>query len=69
MKSEHFKVEGLHTVKDLLIQHDWMAKVDLKDTFFMVPIAPQHRNLLLFRLEGRAYQFNCLPFGFSLQRS
>ena len=55
VKSEHFKMEGLHTVKGLLRQHDWMAKVDLKDDFFMVPIAPQHRNLLLFRLEGRAY--------------
>ena len=63
VKSKHFKMEGLHTVKGLLRQHDWMAKVDLKDAFFMVPIAPQHRNQLLFRLEGRAYQFNCLPFG------
>ena len=64
VKSEHFKMEGLHTVKALLRQNDWMAKVDLKDAFFMVPIAPQHRNLFLFRLEGRTYQFNCLPFGF-----
>ena len=64
VKSEHFKMEGLHTVKALLRQNDWMAKVDLKDAFFMVPIAPQHRNLLLFRLEGRTYHFNCLPFGF-----
>ena len=29
----------------------------------MVPIAPQHRNLLFFRLEDRTYHFNCLPFG------
>ena len=33
-------MEGLHTVKALLRQNDWMAKVDLKDAFFMVPIAP-----------------------------
>ena len=44
VKSEHFKMEGLHTVKALLRQNDWMAKVDLKDAFFMVPIAPQHRT-------------------------
>ena len=31
-------MEGLHTVKALLQKNDWMAKVDLKDSFFMVPI-------------------------------
>ena len=62
VKSEYFKMEGLHTVKALWRQNDWMAKVDLKDAFFMVPIAPQHCNLLLFRLEGRTYHFKCLPF-------
>jgi len=63
VKSEHFKMEGLHTVKALLRKNDWMAKVDLKDAFFMVPIASQFRHLLLFKLEKRTYQFNCLPFG------
>ena len=28
MKSEHFKMEGLHTVKTLLRKNDWMAKID-----------------------------------------
>jgi len=37
-----------------------MAKVDLKDGFFMVPIAP---NLLLFKMERKTYHFNYLPFG------
>ena len=30
VKSEHFKMEGLHTVKSLLRRNDWMAKIDLK---------------------------------------
>ena len=63
VKSEHFKMEGLHTVKALLRKHDWMAKVDLKDAFFMVPVAPQFRQYLLFKLGKRIFQFNCLPFG------
>ena len=63
VKSEHFKMEGLHTVKALLRREDFMAKVDLKDAFFMVPIAPQFRHLLLFKLKEKIYQFNCLPFG------
>ena len=40
VKSEHFKMEGLHIVKALSQKSDWMAKVDLKDAFFMVPVAP-----------------------------
>ena len=28
VKSEHFKMEGLHTVKTLLRKNDWMAKID-----------------------------------------
>ena len=63
VKSEHFKREGLHTVKALLQRNDWMAKIDLKDAFFMIPMASQCHHLLLFRVGKRAYQFNCLPFG------
>ena len=37
VKSEHFKMEGLHTVKVLIQKNDWLAKVYLKDAFFMVP--------------------------------
>jgi len=40
-----------------------MAKVDPKYAFFMVPIAPLSQHLLLFKLMGKTYQFNCLPFG------
>ena len=63
VKLEHFKMEGLHTIKTLLQKNNWMAKVDLKDAFFMVPIAPQFRHLVLFKMEKKFFQFNCLPFG------
>jgi len=63
VESEHFKMEGLHTVKALLREISWMAKVDLKDAFFMIPIAPQFRQLLHFMMGRKAYQFNCLHFG------
>ena len=34
----HFKMEGIHTLKDLLRRNDWMTKVDLKDAYFTIPI-------------------------------
>ena len=39
-----------------------MIKLDLKDAYFMVPIAPQHQKL---QWEGRNFHFTCLPFGLS----
>ena len=33
MKSKHFKMASLHTVKSLLQKEDWMTKIDLKDAF------------------------------------
>ena len=63
VRSEHFKMESLHTVKSLLQKGDWMTKVDLKDAFFMVPLAQQFRHLLLFKVNAESFQFLCLPFG------
>ena len=37
----HFKIEGIHTLRDLVRPGDWLTKVDLKDAFFTIPILPQ----------------------------
>lgn len=35
----HFKIEGIHLLRDTLLQGDWMAKLDLKDAYLTVPVA------------------------------
>ena len=62
---KHFKMEGIHLLKDLLKPGNWMAKGNLKDAFFMIPMAREDRAFLKFKWQNRTYQFNCLPFGLS----
>jgi hypothetical protein len=65
VNTEHFKMEGIHMLKDLLRTGDWMAKIDLKDAYVMIPIAQEDRDFLNFQWKNQTYQFNCLPFRFS----
>ena len=62
---EHFQMEGLHMLPDILMPNDWMVKLDLKDAYLQVPIHQAHHQFLKFQWEGRMYYFQCLPFGLS----
>ena len=59
----HFKMKGIHTLKSLVLEGDWLVNVDLKDAYFSVPISQENRKFLCFQFEDKSYQFNCLPFG------
>ena len=50
-------------LKDLLRKGDWLAKIDLRDAFFLIPIHKNHKKFLRLIFKEEAYQFNCLPFG------
>ena len=43
-----------------------MAKIDLKDAYFAVPIEMNSRKFLRFQFKNILYQFNCLPFGLNI---
>lgn len=65
VEHHHFKMEGIHMLKDLLKQGDFMAKIDLKDACFAVLTCEPDKRYLRFRWKDKIYQFNCLPFGLS----
>ena len=65
VKHQHFKMEGIHTLRVLIRPKDWLAKVDLKDAYFAIPIHKSHHQFLRFHFQGKCYQFQCLPFGLS----
>ena len=60
---EHFKMEVIHMLRDLLKQNDYLVKIDLKDAYLTVPIWKDHQKYLRFLWKGTLHEFACLPFG------
>ena len=57
LKTQHFKMDTLKTVLNLVKKDDWAISIDLKDAYFHVLIHPKHRKYLRFCIQGRAFQF------------
>ena len=58
----HFKMEGLHLLKNMLKEKNYTCKTDLKDPYFCVPLHQKHRKYIRFCWEGQLYEFLCLCF-------
>lgn len=65
IKAPHFKLEDIRTAVKLISPGCFMGKIDLKDTYFLVPVRQQDRKFLRFLFQGKCYQFTCMPFGLS----
>lgn len=59
----HFKLEGHKMVIKLITPNAYLASVDLKDTFLLVPVANHSKKYLRFEFNDKLYEFKCLPFG------
>ena len=60
---KHFKMEGLHLLKEILGRSDDLCKLDLKDAYFCVLLNKQSRKYVRFKWEGSLYEFLCVCFG------
>uniref|UniRef100_A0A914XY08 Reverse transcriptase domain-containing protein n=1 Tax=Panagrolaimus superbus TaxID=310955 RepID=A0A914XY08_9BILA len=63
LRNKHFKMESLLLVKDLLSSGAFMAKIDMQDAYFGIPIKNSSRKYLAFEVDGVTYAFRALPFG------
>ena len=61
-----FKFPSLKTLRSSLPEGCWMAKVDLKEAYWHVPVNVSFRPYLAFFWKGKFLQFKVLPFGLSI---
>ena len=64
--SAPFRLPSTFDVRSVLKPSSYMAKYDLRDGFFHVPVAPESRNRMLIRhpVSGRLMRCTRLPFGY-----
>ena len=54
--------------ENILLQNDFMAKVDLKDAYLTVPMHHTAYKYLRFTWEGKCYEFTSFPFSLAPAR-
>ena len=62
---QHFKMEGLLLLKEMLLPGEKMCKIDLKDAYFAILLSVKSRKYVRFQWKGLLYEFCCLCFGLS----
>ena len=60
-----FKMQTLKSILCLIRPNCYMAKLDIKDAYYSVPIHQDSRKLLRFLHKGVLYQFRALPNGYT----
>ncbi|KAJ8721080.1 hypothetical protein PYW08_006545 [Mythimna loreyi] len=56
-------MEDLGTAVALVSPGDFIAKIDLKESYLLVNINSDHRKYLRFQHDCCLYEFNALPYG------
>ena len=65
IEKHHFKMDTLWSAVRLMTPNCFMASINLKDAYYVVPIAEEHRKYLRFYWQGNLYQYTCMPNGLS----
>ena len=61
----HFKLEDYKIASKLITENAFMARIDLKDAYHLIPMHEDSRKYLRFYFQDQLYEFVALPFGLS----
>ena len=65
LEYNHFKMETIHSVADLIQPHCYMTTIDLKDAYYSVKISEEDSKYLKFYVGKNLLKFVVLPNGLS----
>ena len=60
-----FRMETVEVISKNIMEVLWACSVDIEDAYFHVPMHWEFHKFLAFRLRGKTYVFQFLPFGLS----
>ena len=60
-----FKMETISSILLMVRPNMYMAKLDIKDAYYSIPIEKSCQKMLKFTFEGALYQFTSLPDGYT----
>ena len=63
VKYEHFKMDGIKTIINMVTRNCFIATIDLKDAYYIVAISRLFQKILNFKWKGKLYCFACFPNG------
>lgn len=63
---EHFKMEGVPALREIIEPDDYLCKIDLKDAYVVIPIHHDSMDYLTFENQGTVYRYRSLAFGLSV---
>ena len=63
IRYQHFTMEGIHVVRDLLLKGDYFTQINLKDAYLTIPMHQNFQRFFRFRWLKQDFEFTCLPFG------
>mgnify|MGYP001794107950 FL=1 len=62
---EHFKMENLASLCDILSHGCYMTSIDLRKAYYSVSIRESDRKYLRFQWQDKLYEYTCLAMGLS----
>ena len=63
VRYEHFKMENIKLVKEIIQSNDFLTSIDLKDAYFAIPMCEIDQSYLCFSWENQFYRFTCFLSG------
>jgi len=63
--NEHFKMDDYRSACTLVSENCFMAILDLKDAYHLIPVDPSDQFFLCFMWNNIIYRYTCIPFGLS----